>query len=106
MLIAWTTVAEKADATRLAHDVVAGGLAVCVQIEGPIASIYRWQGKLEAAQEYRLMLKLLPEHRVSLQERILQIHPYDTPEWMVVRAEDVGEKYLSWARANSSTPPL
>jgi periplasmic divalent cation tolerance protein len=36
----------------------------------------------------------------------LATHPYDTPEWLVVRAERVAEKYLSWAQANSSTPPL
>ena len=44
--------------------------------------------------------------RVALEARVLATHPYETPEWLVVRAERVGEKYLSWATTNSSTPPL
>jgi periplasmic divalent cation tolerance protein len=41
-----------------------------------------------------------------LEAWILAEHPYETPEWIVVRAEHVAEKYLSWARTSSSTPPL
>jgi periplasmic divalent cation tolerance protein len=106
MFIAWTTVATRADADRLAADVVMRNLAACVQIDGPIASLYRWQGKVEQAEEFRLCFKCLPSHLERLEKRVLETHPYDTPEWLVVRADRVGEKYLSWAGANSSTPPL
>lgn len=106
MFIAWTTVANQADADRLAAAVVAQNLAVCVQIDGPIVSHYRWQGKGERSEEFRLMFKCLPERIDALGQTIASLHPYDTPEWIVIRAERVGEKYLSWARANSSTPPL
>lgn len=106
MFIAWTTVAERAEAERLAADVVAHGLAVCVQIDGPIASHYRWQGKVERAEEYRLTLKCLPRQLAALEAQVLAHHPYDTPEWIVVHAGRVGEKYLSWAEANSTNPPL
>lgn len=106
MFIAWTTVATRGDADRLAADVVNRGLAACVQIDGPVVSHYRWQGKAERAEEFRLAFKTLPEQRTALERHVLAVHPYDTPEWIVVRAEQVSEKYLSWARANSSTPPL
>jgi len=106
MLIAWTTVATRADAERIAADAVARNLAVCVQIDGPVASHYRWQGRAERGEEFRLCFKLLESHATALEQQVLAAHPYDTPEWIVVRAEQVGEKYLSWANANSSTPPL
>jgi periplasmic divalent cation tolerance protein len=106
MFIAWTTVANRSDADRLAADAISRNLAVCVQIDGPIASHYRWHGKVEYAEEFRLTFKCLPNHVATLEQHVLAIHPYDTPEWVVVRAEHVGEKYLSWAEANSSTPPL
>lgn len=106
MLIAWTTLPTKAAADALAASVVAEGLAVCVQVDGPISSHYRWQGRLECSTEFRLCLKFLPRQLPTLSAHVLRHHPYDTPEWLVVRAEDVGEKYLSWAEANSSTPPL
>ena len=106
MLIAWTTVGTSAEAERLASDVVAAGVAACVQVEGPITSHFRWEGKTERVEEFRLCFKFVPEQLAALERLVLAAHPYDTPEWIVVRAEHVGEKYLSWARANSSTPPL
>ena len=106
MFIAWTTVANRADADRLAIAAVAQNLALCVQVDGPIVSHYRWHGKDERSEEFRLMFKCLPERLAALEEQVTSRHPYDTPEWVVVRAGHVGEKYLSWAGANSSTPPL
>mgnify|MGYP000487919176 CR=1 FL=1 len=106
MLVAWTTVAQRADADRLAALAVAGGFAACVQIDGPITSHYRWQGRSEQAQEYRLCFKFLPPMAKALEAQVLSAHPYDTPEWIVVRADHVGEKYLSWATANSSNLTL
>jgi periplasmic divalent cation tolerance protein len=106
MLVAWTTVEKRADADRLAAQAVARNLAVCVQIDGPITSHYRWQGQAARAEEFRLCFKVLENHADALEEFVLAHHPYDTPEWLLVAAGRVGEKYLSWATANSSTPPL
>lgn len=106
MFIAWTTVANRADADRLAATAIARNLAICVQIDGPITSHYRWQGQDERSEEFRLAFKCMPSHLAPLEEHVLATHPYETPEWVVVHAERVGEKYLSWAKANSSTPPL
>ena len=106
VFLAWTTVTDRADAERLAESAVAANLAVCVQIDGPITSHYRWHGKTDRTEEFRLMFKCLPTRLAALEKHVLSTHPYDTPEWIVVRAEQVGEKYLSWAEANSSTPPL
>ena len=106
MLIAWTTVASRAEAEALATGVIAQGLALCVQIDGPVISHYRWQGCAERTEEFRLCLKCLPGRLPALEAHVLAHHSYATPEWIVVRAEHVGEKYLSWAVANSTTPPL
>lgn len=106
MFIAWTTVATREDADRLAVDAVRRGLAACVQIEGPVISHYVWAGQLEQSEEFRLMYKVLPARLAALGEHVARHHPYTTPEWVVIRAETVGEKYLSWATADSSSPPL
>ena len=106
MYVAWTTVANAADATTLAKHVVERQLAACVQIDGPITSIYTWKGRMEENSEYRLCFKCTPSKLTALETEVLAHHPYETPEWIVVRADRVGEKYLSWAEADSSTPPL
>lgn len=105
VFIAWTTVADRAAADRIAEAIVTGGLAVCVQVEGPITSHYRWESKQVREEEFRLCFKVLEPLLPALEAKVLALHPYATPEWVVVRAERVGEKYLSWARTNSSTPP-
>jgi periplasmic divalent cation tolerance protein len=106
MLIAWTTVSQRSDAERLATGIIGLRLAACVQIEGPVTSCYQWEGKVERAEEFRLCLKFLPGQSAALAAWVQANHPYDTPEWIVVQAAEVGEKYLSWAKATSSNPPL
>lgn len=103
MLLAWTTVAHRGDAERLASDVIAQNLAACVQIDGPVVSHYRWQGQAERSEEFRLLFKLLPAQAAALEKYVLTHHPYETPEWILVSAQRVGEKYLSWATANSTS---
>jgi periplasmic divalent cation tolerance protein len=106
MYVAWTTVGNHSDADRLAKAAIAQGLAVCVQVDGPITSHYIWQGRQEASEEYRLTFKANDEELKRLEAHVLTNHPYDTPEWIVVLAHHVGEKYLSWANSSSSTLPL
>ncbi len=102
MFIAWTTVALREDADRLAADVVGRNLAACVQIDGPVVSHYVWEGKATRAEEFRLTFKLLLFQLPALKNHVLSVHPYETPEWLVVKADHVGEKYLSWAQAKST----
>ncbi len=106
MHIAWTTVGSRTAAEAMATDLIERKLAVCVQIDGPIRSHYRWEGRPETSEEYRLWIKCLREGLPALEQHVLTAHPYDIPQWIVVDAEHAGEKYLSWAKANASTPPL
>ena len=99
MFIAWTTVPTKVIADTLATSAVHAGHAVCVQVEGPLTSHYLWEASLEKTEEYRLTFKVLPEQLHPLETWIHASHPYQVPEWIVVKAEHVAEKYLSWARA-------
>ncbi len=106
VLIAWTTMGDRDQADRLAAAIVAGRLAACAQVDGPIVSHYRWKGKVERNEEFRLCLKFLPRQLPALEAYVLKHHPYAAPEWFVLRAERVGEKYLSWAEADSTSSSL
>ena len=106
LLIGWTTVGKCEDAGRLARGLVEARLVACVQIDGPITSHYIWENRAETAEEFRLMIKFIPARAVAVETWLRAQHPYDTPEWVVVRAEHVAEKYLSWARSNCSDAPL
>lgn len=106
MWIAWTTVDSREVADRLARSVMEHRVAACVQVDGPVTSFYWWKGQLERGEEWRLMFKCTPEQLNLLEARVLAEHPYETPEWIAVRAEHVGEKYLNWAFEGSSLRPF
>lgn len=107
MFIAWTTVPDASVGEQLAKGAVEARLAVCAQVDtAGITSFYRWDGKTAQAREYRVVFKCLPDQLKPLETWVYQHHPYDVPQWLAVRAEHVGEKYLSWAKANSTFPPF
>lgn len=106
MIVAWTTVGTRADADRLAQGAVERRLAACAQIDGPITSHYHWEGRLERSEEFRIWFKCLPANASLLSAWVHNHHPYATPQWIEVSAEVVGEKYLSWAMANSTPAPF
>ncbi len=102
LLIGWTTLETEAQADALARALVAADLAVCVQVDPPVTSYYVWKGREEKCKEYRLLAKFLPEQNEAISDWITQHHPYETPLWVVIKAESVAEKYLSWARSGSN----
>lgn len=106
MIIAWTTTEKRADADSLARGAVEARLAVCAQVDGPITSHYLWHGRLETTEEYRIWFKCLPSNASALNVWVHGHHPYQIPQWIEVSAECVGEKYLSWAIANSTPAPF
>ena len=106
MLIGWTTVETREQAETLARGLIEARLAACVQVDGPITSVYRWDNRVQTATEHRLTVKFLAHRQVELEAWLISRHPYETPEWMVLRADRVSEKYLSWAHANSTPAPL
>lgn len=83
-------------AEAIAHDAVDRRLAACVQIVGPITSVYRWQGKIETAKEFRCELKTTLQHVAELESLIRELHTYDVPEIVVLAATYVSADYGQW----------
>jgi periplasmic divalent cation tolerance protein len=75
-----TSVASQQDARNLAGDMMAARMAACIQITGPGESLYRWQGKLEQAEEWYLSIKTSERKRPAVVDWLMQKHPYDVPE--------------------------
>lgn len=94
-----TTTASRADAVRIAQQLVEQRLAACVQLSGPIVSTYRWQGKIETAEEWQCAVKTHAELYSQVEAAILAIHPYDTPEILATRIEHGSRDYLQWMAA-------
>ena len=54
-----TTTETEEDARRIAHELVSRRCAACVQVVGPIKSVYRWQGNVEESTEWRCDVKTI-----------------------------------------------
>lgn len=91
-----TTVGSQADAERLARFLVEQRLAACVQIDGPLTSIYHWQGRIESSEEWRLTAKSLKSHSGRLEAVVRERHPYEVPEILTTEISTVSEAYRMW----------
>jgi tetratricopeptide (TPR) repeat protein len=96
--IGWTTINGQENAEKLARGSVENRLAACAQVEGPIRSFYLWEGELESVQEYRITFKFDSETSAKLGSWLKENHPYETPQWVTVSAQDVSVEYRQWIR--------
>ncbi|MGB0596361.1 MAG: divalent-cation tolerance protein CutA [Rubripirellula sp.] len=94
--IVLTTVESIDDANRLAADLLEQRLAACIQIDGPIVSHYRWEGKLQQANEYRLVIKVAASEWPKLSKALSDQHPYDEPGILLLPVESASQSYQAW----------
>jgi periplasmic divalent cation tolerance protein len=99
--IALTTAPNIEEARKLANVLVEARLAACVNIVPQVESIYRWEGKIEAASELLLVIKTTAERWPDVREKILAIHSYDTPECVCLDVADGSQPYLDWIANNT-----
>lgn len=99
-----TTTDSREDADRLARLAVDARLAACAQVVGPIASTYRWQGSVETAEEWMVVMKTGAGRAAALTERLQAEHRYEQPE--IVATEIVGGSpgYLAWVDEQTRPP--
>ena len=102
-LIVFCTCSNRDEALKLAHSLVSSDVAACVNLLPAVESVYRWQGKLETAQEVLLLIKTTRAQFASLRDLIVKLHTYDTPEVIGVPVVVGLDKYLSWLGATIAT---
>ncbi|HTI98367.1 MAG TPA: divalent-cation tolerance protein CutA [Dongiaceae bacterium] len=88
-------------ARRLARAALAARLAACANLVPRLESHYWWQGKLERSAEVLLLFKTTRARLAQLEKLILAEHPYDTPEFVVLRLDRGNRRYLAWLEAET-----
>jgi periplasmic divalent cation tolerance protein len=91
-----TTTETREDAERIAGELVGERLAACVQIMGPIASTYWWEGRMENSVEWLCTIKTSAELYNEVEALIKRTHCYQMPEIVAVPITSGSEEYLSW----------
>jgi periplasmic divalent cation tolerance protein len=98
-----TTTSSAEESKKIARALVERRLAACVNIVPKIESVYRWEGKVEEAQEYLLLIKTTEAAFAHLRDALQQLHSYDLPECIALGIEDGSSEYVKWI--NDSTIP-
>jgi periplasmic divalent cation tolerance protein len=91
-----STAGSREEADRLANALVERRLAACVNVLGPIASVYRWQGKVERAEEFLLLIKTTSARFAQVSAAIKELHSYELPECVELTVSGGSEAYLQW----------
>jgi periplasmic divalent cation tolerance protein len=93
-----TTTDSRAEAMELGRAAVEARLAACAQVAGPVASTFWWEGGIERAEEWLVLLKLPADRYSELADFIAERHSYDEPEIVALPILAGSAAYLSWIR--------
>jgi periplasmic divalent cation tolerance protein len=95
-IVVLTTASSNDEARKIGRELVERMLAACVNIVPQVGSIYRWEGEVEEAEEWLLIVKTTRGAFERVREAINQLHSYDLPECICLSIEDGSVEYLSW----------
>jgi periplasmic divalent cation tolerance protein len=100
--IVLTTAGSQEEARKIAHALVDRRLAACVNVVPHVESIYRWQGKVESASEWLLVIKTRTSAFERVRNTIKELHSYDLPECVMLEVAAGSEEYLNWIAENTA----
>jgi periplasmic divalent cation tolerance protein len=95
-VIVLTTLPGDFEIRTFARTLVEERLAACVNLLPPMESVYRWEGQVEQETERQVIIKTSRDRVVPLWDRIRELHPYETPEFVVLSIQDGSDGYLRW----------
>lgn len=87
------------EAEKIARTLLERRLAACVNILAAVRSIYRWEGAIEEASEWLLLIKSKRELFAELCAELAGLHSYRAPEIVALPMVDGSESYLNWMDA-------
>jgi periplasmic divalent cation tolerance protein len=94
--IALCTIDSAENAQALARALLERRCIACANIVSGVESMYWWEGKIERAAEVLLVFKTTADRVKELKAAVAELHPYDTPELLVVPVTAGLEQYLAW----------
>jgi len=102
VVIVLTTAPDDGRAETWARTLVEERLAACVNLHGPMTSLYRWKGVVERDAERQVVIKTTRERVAALRARLRELHSYELPEFVVLTVEDGSDEYLKWVIEQTS----
>jgi periplasmic divalent cation tolerance protein len=98
-----TNLPDRATAERIADSLVTEGAAACINILPGCTSVYRWEGKLDHADEVPMLIKTTRAAYPRLEATLRKLHPYELPELIAVPVTAGLPEYLNWVITETRT---
>jgi periplasmic divalent cation tolerance protein len=99
--ILYVTCPDRDGALGLGRRLVEERLAACANVLPGMRSVYRWQGRIEEADEAVLICKTRNSLAAAATRRIRSLHPYDEPCIVVLPITGGSASYLAWIAAET-----
>lgn len=91
-----TTAPDILLAKRIAHILVEEKLAACVQLMPACLSIYEWKDEVQGDEEIPMVIKTSRNAARNAIARLIELHPYEVPEAIVLPVVGGHHDYLNW----------
>jgi periplasmic divalent cation tolerance protein len=100
VVVVLTTMPDDARTDEVSRVLVEERLAACVNVHAPMTSTYRWKGAIAREAERQLTIKTTADRVDALRTRLRELHPYELPEFLVLRADGGSDEYLEWIESS------
>ncbi len=98
------TAASEVQAAAIARALLDERLAACVNIAGPVRSVYRWAGEIHDEPEYLMLIKTRAALAARVERRVRELHSYEVPEILAFAPVAGSEPYLRWLIDSTVAP--
>jgi periplasmic divalent cation tolerance protein len=95
-IVVFTTCANKEEAQKISRALVEKRLAACVNILPQVESLFWWEGKVDSAQEFLLVIKSRAERFGKICALVKSLHSYEVPEIISLPVSEGHQPYLQW----------
>ena len=103
-LLVMVTAPDEAAAAAIGRALVEERLAACVNLIGPIRSIYRWEDAVADEGEYLLLIKTRASLYTALEARVRALHSYQVAEVIALPISRGSAPYLQWLAQATQAP--
>ena len=101
-----STAGAERQARSIARRLVDERLAACVNIVGPIRSVYRWREAVEDEPEFLLLIKTRASLLGRVERRVIELHSYEVPEVLTLAPSGGSAAYLGWLLESTAPKPV
>jgi periplasmic divalent cation tolerance protein len=92
----YMTAGDRAEAKKIAGELVASRMAACVNILDNMSSVYMWQGDIQDDTEVVMIAKTTRAMVPQLIEKVKSLHSYDCPCIVSLPVLDGHRPFLDW----------